>query len=280
MNDKEKSVEKALDDIFGSDFLEIDVNSNQSDIGNESAESKEDRLTSEVDSAIDNIVNNEVTNNVVANEVDSAIDNNVNNEITSNKITNEVEIENEDNNVKTHYETIPIENESKRFNFKLNRVYVMPIIIILLIVVPSLIYLYINMVKKEVCTYNAIDIGYKIKDKYEITYKKNKLIYIKSTYSYNALTDEFKKQVKYIKEEKLPIIINSNGVPGFTYVYDVSDNEFKVSGYIDFTLIDFKKIDNNDFTRKPLSYFKVNSTSTYKSFTKNLKDNGFVCKKG
>ena len=47
-------------------------------------------------------------------------------------------------------------------------------------------------------------------------------------YKYTALTDEYKQQIEYVKNEKLPAIVNSNGMDGFTYIYEASDDYFLV----------------------------------------------------
>lgn len=144
-----------------------------------------------------------------------------------------------------------------------------------------LIYVLVNYVfgvsKVTVCSQSAKDTGYEYTDEYKITYKKDKILYVQSDYNYKALTDEFKSQINYVKDEKLLAVINSNGMPGFTYVYEVSDGHFKVNGYLDFELIDFDKVDDINQDLMPISYFKIDSKLTYSSLISNLEDQGYKC---
>ena len=144
-----------------------------------------------------------------------------------------------------------------------------------------LIYVLVNYVfgvsKVTVCSQSAKDVGYEYTDEYKITYKKDKILYVESDYNYKALTDEFKSQINYVKDEKLLAVINSNGMPGFTYVYEVSDDHFKVNGYLDFELINFDKVDDINQDLMPISYFKIDSKLTYSSLISNLEDEGYKC---
>ena len=144
-----------------------------------------------------------------------------------------------------------------------------------------LIYVLVNYVfgvsNVTVCSQSAKDVGYEYTDEYKITYKKGKILYVESDYNYKALTDEFKSQINYVKDEKLLAVINSNGMPGFTYVYEVSDDHFKVNGYLDFELINFDKVDDINQDLMPISYFKIDSKLTYSSLISNLEDEGYKC---
>lgn len=66
-------------------------------------------------------------------------------------------------------------------------------------------------------------------------------------------------------------------MPGFTYLYESSDNSFKVNGYLDFELFKMKEIDKIDQELMPISYFKINSEMKYKKFRKDLEKQGFTC---
>ena len=51
----------------------------------------------------------------------------------------------------------------------------------------------------------------------------------------------------------------------------------EVNGYIDFELIDFKKIDKINQDLMPISYVKLDSKTTFKSLESELKKEGFKC---
>lgn len=170
------------------------------------------------------------------------------------------------------------EKTSKNF-FSLKRIIIYFVVGFLIGFV--LIYVLVNYVfgvsKVTVCSQSAKDVGYEYTDEYKITYKKDKILYVESDYNYKALTDEFKSQINYVKDEKLLAVINSNGMPGFTYVYEVSDDHFKVNGYLDFELINFDKVDDINQDLMPISYFKIDSKLTYSSLISNLEDQGYKC---
>ena len=64
---------------------------------------------------------------------------------------------------------------------------------------------------------------------------------------------------------------------GFTYVYEVSDDSFKVNGYLDFSLFNFNEIDKINQDLMPISYFKFDSKTTYKSLISNFEKEGYEC---
>ncbi len=167
-------------------------------------------------------------------------------------------------------------HQDKNFNKKILIYFVLGFIIGLI-----LIYLIVNYVvgrqKVVNCFYEAEDVGYKVTDEYKIRYKNNSILYVDGTYSYTAKTEEYKPQIEYVKEEKVPIIINSNGMPGFTYLYETSDNFFKVQSYLDFTSFDYGKINKIDQKITPISYFKIDSNLNFKNLKKDLENQGYVC---
>ena len=243
-NASDDNLEKALDDIFGNDFLEIDLGEN-----NEPTNNIDDLLESkdEEDKEVD----------VIANKDDFILDSN------------------ETNNVANNLE--PKKKKSSKNIF----VY---LFIILIIVVAAILIIYLpnyfnNKEYVTNCSYKVSDKGYVITDEYKITYMKGKIKYLDGMYKYTALNDEYKAQIEFVSKEKLPIIINSNGMPGFTYVYELSDDYFSVNSYLDFTMFDYNIIDKNNNDTNPISYIPINSKTTYKSLINNFKKNGYICTK-
>lgn len=129
------------------------------------------------------------------------------------------------------------------------------------------------------CTYAVYDKGYKQTDKYIIAHKSNNLTYIQGEYEYVAIDEEYKEQIELIKNDKLPVIINSNGKPGFTHTYNVDELSIKISSYYDMTKINFKEVDKNNDKTTPLSYLNLKSTTTFKKLQANLQKQGYKCKK-
>ena len=140
------------------------------------------------------------------------------------------------------------------------------------------IILFIFKEKTIVCTNNIKADVYKLYEEYDITYKKNKIIKLKNIYEYVAISDEYKFQIDYIKTEKLPVIINSNGMDGFTYKYEVSDNSYYLIGYLDFEQMDFAKIDKINKKLFPISYVDFDSITTYLNLKNIIEKKGFSCK--
>lgn len=166
--------------------------------------------------------------------------------------------------------------DDKSFNKKII-IYIALGMVLGLIVVFILVNFVFGIEKKELCTSTAEDTGYKYTDEYKITYKKNKINYVESTYTYNSLNSEYQEQIKYVSDDKLRVIINSNGMPGFTYTYETSDNYVKVNGYLDFTLFNYDEIEKINQEAMPLSYFKISRDMTYKTLKANLEKQGYKC---
>lgn len=240
-------IEEALNNIFGSDFVEFDVDIKE--------EAKNYMDTDNMNSAPEE---NEITGIFDVHQSNSDIevkqDDNFDNKVTNNKkITNTIK-------------------ENKE-----NIIYYLVGLVIITIIIYVLVNFVFGITKTVTCAYSAEDEGYNFSDEYKITHKKNKISYIESAYTYNALNDEFKEQLQYIREDKLPVIVNSNGMPGFTYVYESNDDFIKVNGYLDFTLFEFEKIDKMDQELMPISYFKIDSKITYKTLKEELESEGYVC---
>lgn len=245
MDNKDKDVKSALDELFGSDFIEISVGSDNTNLPEKNEIENND------------INQNNVDYNVISETNSSDNDKNSTNFFTPNYIT-----------------TIP-----KKENKGKSKYVIIISIIILLILGISILCIAIFGEKKVKCTLTATDTGYKFYNKYYITHKMNDITFIKSRYKYTATTDEYKNEVENVKGEKIPIVINTNGMPGFTYTYETTDVYYKMDGYIDFSKINFNKIDKLDQNLLKLSEYKINSKLKYKDFVKTLEKDGYICKK-
>lgn len=290
-NSEDKNVEKAIDDIFGTDFIEIDV-SNKDNL---------DNLDSDVKFSDDNVSSLNSKNNIFSNwNEDTLSSNEIKNSddlfnhdkvdvLPSKSVTANIDWPNEKKKVKEEVKK-QIPSDMKKENNKRKRKQVLKIsykkspyiilVIILVLMISFVIFLNVSSNKKELvtnCSYNAEDVGYKIIDEYKITRLENKIKYVDESYIYKAKNDEYKAQIEYVKEEKIPVIINSNGMSGFTYLYEIGEDYFSVNGYLDFTLIEFNKIDKINFDTNPVSYIKISSKTNYSSLIKQLKSNGYKC---
>lgn len=229
----------------------------------ESLDSNEERL---------NISNNEVINH---NNYD--FNNQINTNLNASYPENNLTIEN--NEASSSKDVLSSKNtikDDKSFNKKII-IYIALGMVLGLIVVFILVNFVFGIEKKELCTSTAEDTGYKYTDEYKITYKKNKINYVESTYTYTALNSEYQEQIKYVSDDKLRAVINSNGMPGFTYTYETSDNYVKVNGYLDFTLFNYDEIEKINQEAMPLSYFKISRDMTYKTLKTNLEKEGYKC---
>lgn len=238
-------------------------------------------LDSITDKSYESLDSNEESSKISNNETINHNNYDFNNQINTNLNTgypkNNLTIEN--NEISSSYDTLPSENtikDDKSFNKKII-IYIALGTILGLIVVFVLVNFVFGVEKKELCTSVAEDTGYKYTDEYKITYKKNKINYVESTYTYTALNSEYKEQIKYVSDDKLRAVINSNGMPGFTYTYETSDDYVKVNGYLDFTLFNYDEIEKINQEAMPLSYFKISHDMTYKTLKNDLEKNGYKC---
>ena len=300
MDNKDKTVENALDDIFGTDFIEID-DTNKNDTSKEKPLFSEDSFN--VSTPVDNINQIPETNaesvedpfqrndfkvSTDNSNLNEARENNYNEELVKplfhadnfnimGSTSNNSGIEN--NEASSSKDVLSSKNtikDDKSFNKKII-IYIALGMVLGLIVVFILVNFVFGIEKKELCTSSAEDTGYKYTDEYKITYKKNKINYVESTYTYTALNSEYQEQIKYVSDDKLRAIINSNGMPGFTYTYETSDNYVKVNGYLDFTLFNYDEIEKINQEAMPLSYFKISRDMTYKTLKANLEKEGYKC---
>ena len=238
-------------------------------------------LDSATDKPYESLDSNEESLNISGNEAINHNNYDFNNQINTNLNTsypeNNLTIEN--NEASSSKDVLSSTNtikDDKSFNKKII-IYIALGTILGLIVVFILVNFVFGIEKKELCTSMAEDTGYKYTDEYKITYKKNKINYVESTYTYTALNSEYQEQIKYVSDDKLRVIINSNGMPGFTYTYETSDNYVKVNGYLDFTLFNYDEIEKINQEAMPLSYFKISRDMTYKTLKANLEKQGYKC---
>lgn len=272
MKNKDEDVKNALDEIFGDDFLEIEVPNNKKEdaplidkavftdyeLEEEKEESKnENNVNINSDIFIEEPKIEEEQKELEQPE-----------EIIISNTTNEVTKTNEDKKIKNL--------SIKKVNIKL--ILTVIVIIFVCILLGVTIYLSVFGIRKtEVCSMSAEDDGYKFTDEYVITYKKNNIEKIKSTYSYVAYTGEYINQIEAIKKDKLPVIINSNGMSGFTYILEEKNDMIKITGYLDFSIMNFDKVDKQNQKLFPLSYETFDSKTTVNNYKKKLKKDGFIC---
>lgn len=173
----------------------------------------------------------------------------------------------------------PVETESDipKKNNKMLYLILGAIFVAILIVV--LCVLSINCEKKTSCSYAVNDTNYKISDTYEIKYKKNKILYVNGKYDYEAKTKDFENQINIIRQEKIPVMVNSNAMKGFTYILDEGNDKFSITSSLDFTSFDYNEISKIDQKTKPISYFEIDSTLTYEKLKNILEKQGYTCKK-
>lgn len=227
------------------------------------------------DKSYESLDSNESSSNISNNEAINHNNYDFNNQINTNLNASYPE-NNEASSSKDVLTSTNTIKDDKSFNKKII-IYIALGMVLGLIVVFILVNFVFGIEKKELCTSSAEDTGYKYTDEYKITYKKNKINYVESTYTYTALNSEYQEQIKYVSDDKLRAIINSNGMPGFTYTYETSDNYVKVNGYLDFTLFNYDEIEKIDQEAMPLSYFKISRDMTYKTLKTNLEKEGYKC---
>lgn len=275
MDNKDKDLQEALDDIFGSDFIEID-NSSETFKNGESDFFEENNTNEPIVNTEDKMVNHfdylNTENNMIDNETIKTSDLKTKEE--SKTIINDFkpEIKPIKKDEKTDNDLV----KSNAFSKKILTYFLIGFALGFVI-----IFIFVNFVigreKNTLCTMSAEDDGYKYADEYKITSKKGKIQYVESVYTYKALNDEYKKQIDFIKEEKLPVIINSNGMDGFTYIYELSDDYFKVSGYLDFSLFKYEEINKINQEVMPISYFKIKEGMNYKTLKQYFIKQGYKC---
>lgn len=251
-----------------------EINYNENGINIPTLDSATDKSYESLDSNEESL---NISNNEAINHNNYDFNNQINTNLNASYPENNLTIENNEasssKDVLTSTNTI---KDDKSFNKKII-IYIALGMVLGLIVVFILVNFVFGIEKKELCTSTAEDTGYKYTDEYKITYKKNKINYVESTYTYTVLNSEYQEQIKYVSDDKLRAIINSNGMPGFTYTYETSDNYVKVNGYLDFTLFNYDEIEKINQEAMPLSYFKISRDMTYKTLKTNLEKEGYKC---
>lgn len=251
-----------------------ELNYNENGVNMPTLDSITDKSYESLDS---NEESSKISNNETINHNNYDFNNQINTNLNTGYPENNLTIEN--NEISSSKNALISKNtikEDKAFNKKII-IYIALGAILGLIAVFILVNFVFGVEKKELCTSVAEDTGYKYTDEYKITYKKNKINYVESTYTYTALNSEYKEQIKYVSDDKLRAVINSNGMPGFTYTYETSDNYVKVNGYLDFTLFNYDEIEKINQEAMPLSYFKISRDMTYKTLKNDLEKNGYKC---
>lgn len=127
------------------------------------------------------------------------------------------------------------------------------------------------------CSHSKEDTGYKEMTEYKITKKDDVITFVEGTYTYVAKTDEYKTNIDKVKEEKIPVIINSNGMSGFTYSYEISDNLFKIDSYLDYELFDETQVKDALQKGTPISFYPISLEKKYLDLKKVLEKSGFKC---
>lgn len=238
MNNKDEDLKKALDELFGDDVEDIKT------------EEKGD-----FEASLGDTTYNE--NNIIDASLDSNAD-----EININNF--EIETEKQD----ATKDTI---NSKKIFVY------------LLIGFIIGLMLLFFVIDKQDVqqnivyCSHSKEDTGYKEMTEYKITKKDDVITFVEGTYTYVAKTDEYKTNIDKVKEEKIPVIINSNGMSGFTYSYETSDNLFKIDSYLDYELFDETQVKDALQKGTPISFYPISLEKNYLDLKKVLEKSGFKC---
>lgn len=274
MKDKDKNIEEAIDNIFGEDVLTINTDSDDSNDNDLSKTSL--NIYNYENSDIDLSKLDDETKNQLENDHEALYNYDTNDE----KSTDE---QNESNNVmsldSSSDDDIEVEKQTD-LNGKRKGILIILLCAILLVIVILTLFIYnLNCEKNVSCVYSVNDKNFVLSDTVKITYKKDKISYVNSNYSYAAITKDFKDQIDNIRQEKIPVIVNSNGMKGFTYILNEENDKFSITSSLDFTSFDYDEISKIDQKTKPISYFEIDSNLTYKKLKNILEKQGYTCKK-
>ena len=274
MKDKDKNIEEAIDNIFGEDVLTINTDSDDSN----------DNDLSKTSLNIYNYENSDIDLSKLDDETKNQLEND--HEALDNYDTNDekrLDEQNESNNVmsldSSSDDDIEVEKQTD-LNGKRKGILIILLCAILLVIVILTLFIYnLNCEKNVSCVYSVNDKNFVLSDTVKITYKKDKISYVNSNYSYAAITKDFKDQIDNIRQEKIPVIVNSNGMKGFTYILNEENDKFSITSSLDFTSFDYDEISKIDQKAKPISYFEIDSNLTYKKLKNILEKQGYTCKK-
>lgn len=274
MKDKDKNIEEAIDNIFGEDVLTINTDSDDSN----------DNDLSKTSLNIYNYENSDIDLSKLDDETKNQLEND--HEALDNYDTNDeksTDEQNESNNVmsldSSSDDDIEVEKQTD-LNGKRKGILIILLCAILLVIVILILFIYnLNCEKNVSCVYSVNDKNFVLSDTVKITYKKDKISYVNGNYSYAAITKDFKDQIDNIRQEKIPVIVNSNGMKGFTYILNEENDKFSITSSLDFTSFDYDEISKIDQKTKPISYFEIDSNLTYKKLKNILEKQGYTCKK-
>lgn len=274
MKDKDKNIEEAIDNIFGEDVLTINTDSDDSN----------DNDLSKTSLNIYNYENSDIDLSKLDDETKNQLEND--HEALDNYDTNDekrLDEQNESNNVmsldSSSDDDIEVEKQTD-LNGKRKGILIILLCAILLVIVILTLFIYnLNCEKNVSCVYSVNDKNFVLSDTVKITYKKDKISYVNGNYSYAAITKDFKDQIDNIRQEKIPVIVNSNGMKGFTYILNEENDKFSITSSLDFTSFDYDEISKIDQKTKPISYFEIDSNLTYKKLKNILEKQGYTCKK-
>ena len=263
MDNKKSEVEKALEDLFDEPFLTIEEEKKIKE--NNNATSYDDKYEDGDDNTMHTYEDYEekqedvLENDDIKNKEETI----ANNDVDDDRIV---------------FSNPKVVEEDKKESNKY--IFYMILALVFMFSVVTCVVIYITN-KEQVtrCTFKAFDSGYKIKDEYTIAHKNGNLTYVQGKYKYTALTDEFKAELENVKKEKIPVIVNSNGMPGFTHSIQTTDEYVMVDSYYDITKINFKEVDKIDYDVAPVSYITLKSTTTYKKIINELNKKAYICKK-
>lgn len=246
----------SLNDSYNDTNIEINNSDNKEDTNFKNEDNKEPDNNS--DSYVDNNIDN--NNNVYYGQNNQALENNT-----------YYEEEQKNNNISEK-----VANEDGKYQKKNIIIYFIVGVIIGLIIL--FVIMYINSGKTKIvnCSYNKKDDAYTETEEYTITYTGNNINYIEGVYTYKTIPEN-NKQLGVIREQKIPIIINSNGMDGFTHIFEIGDTIFKVYSYYDYEIMNFEKIEKNDSSKTPISYINIDSSKSYKKLKKDMENRGFKC---
>lgn len=308
LEQEDLNVEKALDNIFDEDTDEqkeedlsktsLNINAvNNEDfdyskvqdeivVNTPDSENKEEVNSDNVSDTIEK--DNDKVLNFISNNFDDKVENTSSDESfdkENKEVLNDIANVNlepaSDEDIVSSYESYntPVETESNTPKKNNKMLYLILGAIFVAILIVILCVLSINCEKKTSCSYAVNDTNYKITDTYEIKYKKNKILYVNGKYVYEAKTKDFENQINIIRQEKIPVMVNSNAMKGFTYMLDEGSDKFSITSSLDFTSFDYNEISKINQKTKPISYFEIDSNLTYEKLKNTLEKQGYTCKK-
>lgn len=312
MDNKDFDVEKALDELFDGDFIDKDDKVVVENTNVYSSSEEKNIVFMDFEPTIDNNKkdnmlneNNTYKDEVVfdMNNLDKLLENkNLEDTIIPDSIrtieetivpetVKPIEEKKDDvvtvtNNLENNDEAIfPYEKvkseeyiEKKKNTPEILKIILIGIIVIILVLSVIGIIIKVTTPGTIKCTYKADTDEFTLSDEYEIDYKSKDILSVVGEYKYRSKTEDFNKEIQFIKDEKIPVIVNSNGMPGFTYIYEVEDEIIKVYTYLDFTMFDYDEISKVNQKTTPISYFDIKKNMKIKDLKEILENKGYICK--